>query len=340
MKRLPRIPDTILQRHDQAFFSSIRTAFDSIVDRGHLIFPRRKNGVFAKRLRLSSKDKADVALIRDLFVQYRLLTATAEQIRSIINGIVSTHTHFSKTVIELLSELFDYTEFQQGKVLAFRKGKFYWETPDEPWGGYEYLQYHTESLKYCPYCNADTVYAFEKNNTKKPRKVVSALDHFYPKSQYPFLALSLYNLVPVCSRCNSQMKGCTDMADVANPYIEDIHQNVFFFPVIGSIQPASNKSCSVAVLPRNGCDPKAIEFVRRFELESLYSSAFARDAWLCMEKMRLFTPEFRRDLERRINQRDPRFIESLLFGMPLEEAEINKTRLGKMTLDIFKLFQD
>lgn len=340
MKRLPRIPDTILQRHDQAFFSSIRTALDSIVDRGHLIFPRRKKGGFVKRLRLSSKDKADMALIRDLFVQYRLLTATAEQIQTIIHEIVATHPPFSKKVIKLLSELFDYTEFQQGKILVLRKGKFYWETPDEPWGAYEYLQYHNEILKYCPYCNADTVYAFKKGNTKKPVKVVSALDHFYPKSKYPFLALSLYNLIPVCSRCNSQMKGSADMSDVANPYIEDVHQNVLFFPVIDSIQPSSNQSCSVAILPRKHCDSKAIEFVRRFELESLYSSAFARDAWLCMEKVRLFTPEFRRDLARRIRQDDPQLVELLLFGMPLDESEINKTRLGKMTLDIFEQFQD
>lgn len=340
MKRLAPLPAYILQRHDHAFTASIQTALDMVLN-GHLPqFPKRKGGGFGKLKALNSTDIASLKEIRDLFVKHRLLTATAEQIRSNVIYHNPPLTPLPQNVIDLLLELFNYSEFQQGRILVFRKGKFYWETPDEPWGGYEYMQYHTETLKYCPYCNADTVYAFKKNNAKQPAKVVSALDHFYPKSQYPFLALSLYNLVPVCSRCNSQLKGSADMTDVANPYIEDVHRSVVFFPVIKSIQPALSKSCSVAVLPRKCCDSKAIEFVRRFELESLYSSAFSREAYLCLERVRNFTPAFRLDLARRINQSDPRLIESLLFGMSLEESEINNTRLGKMTLDIFEQFHD
>ena len=338
MKRLAPIPDFILRRHDHAFSFSLQKALDMIVAGLSPKFPLRKEVVFGEVNTLSPIEFASLKEIRDLFVRHRLLTASTEQIRSNVVCHNPPLTPLPKKVINLLSELFNYSEFKQGRILVFRKGKFYWETPDEPWGGYEYLQYHTETLKYCPYCNADTVYAFKKNNAKQ--SAVSALDHFYPKSQYPFLALSLYNLVPVCARCNSQMKGCADMTDVANPYIEDVHPNVVFFPVIESIQPSSKKSCSVVVLPRKCCDPKAIEFVRRFKLESLYSSAFSREAYLCLERVRNFTPEFRLDLARRINQSDPRLIESLLFGMPLEESEINNTRLGKMTLDIFEQFHD
>ncbi|MDC8103437.1 hypothetical protein MTQ00_02695 [Chryseobacterium sp. B21-037] len=32
------------------------------------------------------------------------------------------------------------------------------------------------------------------------------LDHFVPKGKYPYIALSLYNLVPSCSSCNSKFK--------------------------------------------------------------------------------------------------------------------------------------
>ena len=331
MKQLPPIPNALLRKHNLAFFDSIRTALDSIVNGSFPVFPRRSNS-----FTLSSSDIANLTTIRDLFVRRKLLTATAEQIREIVNTGVPTSSSFSNDAFKLLQELFNYSEFQQGRTLVICRGKFYWKTPETPWGGYEYLKYHTSTLKYCPYCNADTVYAFEKANK---RNVASALDHFYPKSEYPFLALSLYNLIPVCSRCNSQMKGPSDMTKIANPYIEDIHKNVIFFPVIEKSQPPLDKPCSIVILPRKGCDQKAIEYVRLFELERLYSSAFARDAWLCMEKMRLFTPEFRQDLARRIKQDDPQLIESLLFGMPLDESEINKTRLGKMQLDITELFQ-
>jgi len=35
------------------------------------------------------------------------------------------------------------------------------------------------------------------------KNVRPALDHFYPKEKYPWFAISLYNLVPICETCNS-----------------------------------------------------------------------------------------------------------------------------------------
>lgn len=47
----------------------------------------------------------------------------------------------------------------------------------------------------CPYCNRNFI-----NNTKK--YAMAQFDHFFPKSKYPMLALSLYNLIPCCPQCN------------------------------------------------------------------------------------------------------------------------------------------
>ena len=57
-------------------------------------------------------------------------------------------------------------------------------------------------LRYCPYCNADPVYA----TRIKEQSVRSDLDHFFPKEKFPFLAVTLHNLVPACSRCNRLLK--------------------------------------------------------------------------------------------------------------------------------------
>ena len=46
------------------------------------------------------------------------------------------------------------------------------------------------------------------------------MDHFYPKSLYPFLALSLYNFIPSCQICNSRFKGNKDVCDSIYPYEE------------------------------------------------------------------------------------------------------------------------
>lgn len=55
-------------------------------------------------------------------------------------------------------------------------------------------------LATCPYCNRNFTVNFDKNGT------TVELDHFYPKNQYPYLAISLYNLIPVCHTCNHKKK--------------------------------------------------------------------------------------------------------------------------------------
>ena len=53
------------------------------------------------------------------------------------------------------------------------------------------------SVKVCPYCNrmyTTTLYG--------KKRVRPDFDHFYPQSRYPYLAVSLFNLIPSCNVCN------------------------------------------------------------------------------------------------------------------------------------------
>lgn len=49
----------------------------------------------------------------------------------------------------------------------------------------------------CPYCNRSYIY------TLKQASVRPQYDHYFPKSLYPYLALSMYNLIPCCAICNT-----------------------------------------------------------------------------------------------------------------------------------------
>ena len=51
-------------------------------------------------------------------------------------------------------------------------------------------------IRVCPYCNR------QFTTWNRRGKIRPAFDHFYPKSKYPFLALSLFNLIPICDYCN------------------------------------------------------------------------------------------------------------------------------------------
>ena len=47
------------------------------------------------------------------------------------------------------------------------------------------------------------------------------------KSENKFLALNLYNLIPVCRSCNSTYK-LDDNTPVVNPYIDELGENIKF----------------------------------------------------------------------------------------------------------------
>ncbi|MDQ7066856.1 MAG: hypothetical protein Q9M40_01995 [Sulfurimonas sp.] len=74
-----------------------------------------------------------------------------------------------------------------------KNDKFYMKGSDgkEVYNAYKLVK--SLNLSVCPYCNRNTIY----NITNKNRRT-SDLDHFYPKSKYPFLAVSFYNLIPSC----------------------------------------------------------------------------------------------------------------------------------------------
>lgn len=51
-------------------------------------------------------------------------------------------------------------------------------------------------IKTCPYCNAMLVINISDEKARYQ------LDHFYPKSRYPYLSISFFNLIPSCNNCN------------------------------------------------------------------------------------------------------------------------------------------
>lgn len=71
-------------------------------------------------------------------------------------------------------------------------------------------------VKVCPYCNRQYVTSY-KSEDGGGMKTTADLDHFYWKSEYPYLSLSLYNFIPSCQICNSRFKKEIDFRK--NPHI-------------------------------------------------------------------------------------------------------------------------
>jgi hypothetical protein len=84
---------------------------------------------------------------------------------------------------EKVVKAFDYRSFQKSE----EKGKWFAKQL---------------SIKSCPYCNAQFTMAATTEDGKTYSKF--QFDHFYPKDKYPFLSVSMYNLIPVCAYCNNR----------------------------------------------------------------------------------------------------------------------------------------
>ena len=89
-------------------------------------------------------------------------------------------------------------------------------------------------IRSCVYCNAQFAVSAKKGKTDRGKVFRSTytLDHWKPKSKYPYMAVSFYNLYPCCSPCN-QTKSCKDSywdlyckpGEDLNPYLFKIEDD-------------------------------------------------------------------------------------------------------------------
>jgi len=106
-----------------------------------------------------------------------------------------------EVLLELLGNLFSYDSLSASKNH----------------GAYDLISHYQQRI--CPYCQMHHVNFYIADNsadlTMRP-----ALDHFYPESKYPYLSVSLFNLIPACEQCNSRIKLAKDplAEDLANPF--------------------------------------------------------------------------------------------------------------------------
>lgn len=148
----------------------------------------------------------DFIIQKELFLDYE-----NKEIDKIIK-IMKKKNKKSKSILEIRFEKLNISEeYLPNQLFCYKK----LQTGNKDWNRHKLLS--LIGIEICPYCQRNYISSYEENNSKK---TTADLDHFYPKSLYPFLALSLYNFIPSCQICNSRFKGNKDTRDSVYLYEE------------------------------------------------------------------------------------------------------------------------
>lgn len=199
-------------------------------------------------------------------------------------------------------------------------------------------------MRYCPYCNAETVGMAHLSVSK----FVSDIDHIFPKSVYPLLSLSLYNLVPVCNRCNSRFKKDENMLELWNgqgplpelhPYVHNIYKHIRFDYKPTSVskmylKPYSKGPLTVAASKRSGVEQtRAEKHIRRYHLGEIYNDLYSNEINEFLWLASICSADFV-DSMSRLCRMDKNEFERMICHTSLDPHDINHYRFAKLIGDL------
>ena len=217
--------------------------------------------------------------------------------------------------------------------------KFYNNFSNRKWA-YEYLK--IIECNVCPYCNRMYTFTVDKKNKSRPE-----FDHYFPKSIYPYLAITIFNLIPSCSLCN---KGKSDVnklncnqSEILYPFeesFEDEDKKIRFEIYSETIDYLYGKNDDIQIILRSQIDNdrnKGIinKYNENLKISNLYSmhtdyvkemikkDIIYNDSMID-ELLEEYSDIFSSDEE----------INSLIYGNYIEEKDYNKRPLAKFTHDL------
>ncbi|MBD5339344.1 MAG: hypothetical protein HDR98_09555 [Bacteroides sp.] len=119
----------------------------------------------------------------------------------------------------------------------------------------------------CTYCNRQYVITVGGTNDVS-RIARPELDHWYSKELFPLMSLSIYNLIPSCSICNSSVKGNSifRLSTHIHPYVESNDDPDFTFRY--KLDSGAESKWTVVL---DTASPQAQNMIDAFKLDKLYS---------------------------------------------------------------------
>ena len=183
----------------------------------------------------------------------------------------------------------------------------------------------------CYFCNIEYINKFTTHDERV--KNGFTLDHFISKADYPYLALSLYNLVPSCYTCNSpKVKGIKEVNTLSPTSSSfDFDEKVKFktFMQNENLQIAVDKDFSL--LLKEDFSDVYEQYIEVFELDGRY--AYHKQKVIEMINKRKEYPDSRIKELAHLTQKTEEEVKQDLFGEYLNE-KLHKRPLSKLVRDV------
>jgi len=185
-------------------------------------------------------------------------------------------------------------------------------------------------LSTCPYCNRNYTFSLDRNKKIKPE-----IDHFYPKSIHPLLAVSYFNLIPSCQTCNGVgVKGNTSpyFVGLKSPYLisnSDFKFSYRFKP--NEVFKSLYDNDSIDVFFEKKIQPNS----DLFRLEDLYKKHNDHVAELIVKSRVKYSKKYREYLKsyKELKLTDDE-INRMILGNYSNKKDLHKRPLAKIYQDI------
>lgn len=211
------------------------------------------------------------------------------------------------------------------------------------------------NLKVCPYCNHTYIPLVYINGEPEgkygkdspDKSVKGQLDHFFPKEKYPYLAVSLYNLVPSCGCCNGPLcKASKDPYEeryaIVSPFSITDHRGLRFKlrDFDGEIFNLAKYSDEIEIEVDVSDDPRMAFNNEIFHLKEIYGvhKDIARDILIKYnlnfnERYLDSWAKFLGDPLLNLSRRE---IAMLYWGVPVDDELLGERPLAKFTVDMIE----
>ncbi len=260
---------------------------------------------------------------------------TLRLLKDIRSKRLAERSEHEKKLVAVFKKLSDAVGYKEH--LSKRQSRAYWLT-------------NIKRASVCPYCNREYTFTVEDKEYRKRmndehRYARPALDHWFPESYYPLLALSFYNLIPSCTICNSSVKGDTifSLETHIHPYV---HENDDHKKDARTANPKFSFSYKKGLDDtwdidfENLTDEKEKRMVEEFRLKDLYRMHYQQELGDLINLARYNNKHYIKDLLHYVmtNKEAPTVDEAyrMLFGTEYDVENQDRRPLSKVKHDLIE----